>query len=202
MVVDRTESGWKESTVTWGLRPRTIATIASIAHTPTVVGGPAQFNVKSAFPSGVVDRPTVWLRVRNTRTSLVTFGSRESDDEAKLTLSVAEQVAPTKLKPTSDTWAESAKPTSTHGGAAYLLVDGQSKAEAYLKFDVSKWRGKSYSSLRLQIRVRTAGGTGVSVSRVGSSWSESTLNWKTRPASMGLLATLRGSDHAACCRST
>ena len=190
LVVDRTDGGWKELTVTWNLRPKTIATISTLSSTPRALGEPAQFDVKSAFPSGFVDRSTVWLRIRNTKTNLVTFGSSETATKPRLTLGVAEQVAPTRMKPTSDTWVEQASPTRTHAGATYLLVDGQSKAEAYLKFDVSSWRSKTYSSLRLQIKVRTAGGTGVTVARVGSSWKESTLTWKTRPASMGTLASL------------
>ncbi len=149
LVVDRTATGWNESTVNWNLRPKTVATVAGVNSAKSVIDGPTQIEVKSAFPSGVVDRTTVWLRVRNTKSSLVTFGSRESTKKPTLTLTAGAQPLNTRIKPTADTWVDSAAPAKTHGSAAYLLVDAQAKQDAYLRFDVSKWRDHAYTSLKL-----------------------------------------------------
>src|SRR5262245_4933073 len=98
LVVDRTDTGWQEATVNWNLRPKTTTTVSGANTAQQLSGGPARFEVKSAFPKGVVDRTTVWLRVRNTTSNLVTFSSRETTKKPTLTLTAGAPPLNTRLK--------------------------------------------------------------------------------------------------------
>ena len=181
----------------WGLRPRTIATIASIrsdSHRAWVDS--ASSTSRRHFRREWSIASTVWLRIRNTKTNLVTFGSRESTTKADADAGCRRSGSANQDEAHLGHLGGSGVANAHTRRRAYLLVDGQSKAEAYLKFDVSDWRGKTYSSLRLQIKVRTAGGAGVSVSRVGSSWKEFDPHVEDPPGRMGTAGkSHRGANH-------
>jgi hypothetical protein len=87
------------------------------------------------------------------------------------------------LSPDADTRVEQATPT-TNFGTSYLRSDGASAAlvESYLRFTVSGASG-GVQSAKLRVNT-TSNGTvdGPPVYTTGTGWSETTLNWNTRPA--------------------
>ena len=185
LAVDQTVSGWTETGITWKKRP---AVVAEVATAPVVTGSAARFDVADLFPSGVVDRSSIWIRIRNTNSHAVTLGSRESStNKPRLALVTGTGVVGAGVRPIADTWVDSTAPSKASGNAKYLVVDGKAKAEAYLLFDLSAWLNQPYTKLELQLKVRNVGGTGLSVSRVSSGWTEASLNWKSRPTTATLL---------------
>jgi len=184
VVVD-VAGAWKETGLTWKSRPLPGATVGA---TPTLTSSTARFDVTDLFPSRVVDRKTVSIRVRNTAGNLVTFGSRESASKPRLSLTVGEQVMPTTLKATADTWADSGSPSQTHATSRTLFSDAQPRSDAYLMFDVSAWRGVALDGLELNIQVTDPGKAGVTFYKVATSWTEGTLKWSNRPTAGPVVA--------------
>ena len=175
LIVEEVVGAWTEGSVTWRTRP---TVVKEISHTAVFANGVATFPAGALFPAGTINRNAVALRVRSTNVALMMFGSREAANKPRLTLGANATPNPppptdVSMKPLADSWANAALPSKTYGTANYLLVDGQTKAEGYLMFDLTNWRGRKYDLLQLQFTVRTAGGSGVSVYRAGTSWT----NW-------------------------
>ena len=178
-------NSWSESTVTWRTRPPSVLTLDS---TPSPTATSVTFDVSGLFPSGVVDRNVVALLVRNASPDVVMFGARESPTPARLTLDATPPTAqPETLEPSADTWADSTRDAKTHGTNRSLYMDGNPRKEAFLAFDVSAWQGDAYSRLELRLQVGGSGGPGMSVYRIGTTWSEATLTWLNRPTGGTLL---------------
>jgi SpoIID/LytB domain protein len=185
--LDETAVRWKERGVTWRSRPQSLRQLSAA---PALAAGTVSFDVKSLFPSGLVDRSSISLRVRSTSSILVTFGSRETPSGPRLRLSIDDSGPPGQPRLIADTWADSAAASRNHGTAKLLLSDGRPRAEAFVMFDVAGVLGRSYESLKLQLQIRTAGGPGVTVYRVQTGWSEGTLNWQRRPANKAQVAQI------------
>ena len=187
--VSSTGTAWSEGSITWKTRP---AVVQSLSGAPSASGGQARFDLRPLFPTAVVDRTLLSVRITNNQDTLVTFGSRESTPSPRLELTAGPRLDTVGLAVIQDTWANSAKPSLNYKSAANLKVRGQPRQEAFLKFDLSAWQGHSYDSLRLDIRLSDGGG-GVSVYRVGTGWKEGGLTWNNRPSGGTLLVGPTGS---------
>jgi SpoIID/LytB domain protein len=132
----------------------------------------------------------VTISIRNTTSTLVTFGSRESSSKPHLKLTAGQTTTVTGIAATADTWVGSSAPNQTHGSAKSLFVDGPQLMESFVRFDLGSRSGQRYSKLELQLQLSDSGGLGVSFYKVSTSWSESTLTWKGRPTTGALLAQL------------
>ncbi len=75
LVVDETTTSWKESSVTWRSQP---LMARELARTPVISGRTATFDVASMFLSGKVDRSSVAISIRNTRTARSLRSARAS----------------------------------------------------------------------------------------------------------------------------
>ncbi|MDQ3937274.1 MAG: DNRLRE domain-containing protein, partial [Chloroflexota bacterium] len=182
----RTTTGWKEKAITHNSRPSTLETLSSRAQSATAT---ARFDLRSLFPTGVIDRTLLSLRLTNTQDALVTFGSRESSTKPSLMLTAGPRLDVVRLPSVADTWANSSKPSVNYKSASWLKVDGQPRREAFVKFDLSAWRGHAYQGMHLELQLGDGGGAGVTVYRVGTGWKEGALTWNKRPTGGTQLAT-------------
>lgn len=178
--VHRTAAAWMEGDITYASRP---PTRESSASAPFISGSGARFDLVQFFPSGVVDRDRISLRVTNLSDATVHFGSRESAAKPRLMLTPGPHADRVGLPAIADTWAASVRPSHNFGSAPWLKVSGPpNNRETFLKFDLSAWQGHAYESLELQLEVGHGGTSNVSAYRVAAGWDEATLTWNTRPA--------------------
>jgi SpoIID/LytB domain protein len=186
-----TGTTWTETTVNWNNRP---AAVAAVAGGPTISGTTATFDVKSLFPSGVIDRVQLSLRVASPLDVLVTFGSREtSTAKPTLSLDVASRTDTVDLPATADTYANSNYTTTNFGTRTLVKVNVSPKKESYLQFDLSAWVGRPYTSLQLRLNVSAGSPPAVSVYKIGTGWTELGLTWANRPTGGTLLTTVNTS---------
>jgi hypothetical protein len=85
---------------------------------------------------------------------------------------------------TSDAQVKEAQPGTNYGKTTYLQVDGGSgsRVESYMLFNVSGLSG-SVSSAKLRVYDTTNGSSnGPMVYGTGTSWTETGITWKKRPA--------------------
>lgn len=184
-----TGTSWTEGTVNWNNRP---AAVDPVAGAPTVSGTTATFDVKSLFPSGVIDRVQLSLRVASPMDVLVTFGSREtSTAKPMLTLDVGPRTDTVDLPTISDTYANSNYTGTNYGTSTALKVNVSPQKESYLKFDLSAWVGRPYASLQLRLQVSVGSSPALSVYKIGTTgWTELGLTWANRPTGGTLLANV------------
>ena len=185
LAVQRTGTGWKEGGLTWKNRP----SIFQAGGAVNLTAGTARFGLKGLFPSGVVDRQLLSLRVTNASGALVRFGSRESASKPRLVLNVGPRLAAVGLPPLADTFANKAKPKRNFGSVKALRVSTSPVRQSYLSFDLSAWNGHAVDKLELQLRLADGAGKGIRVYRVGTGWKEGTLTWNKRPTGGTLLTT-------------
>lgn len=83
-----------------------------------------------------------------------------------------------------DTYVVAAQPGATYGGASTLLVDGDPRMEAYLRFTLSPsdLQGGSITRVRLQLYATDGSTDGPAIYRTATDWNPATLTWNTRPA--------------------
>lgn len=97
------------------------------------------------------------------------------------------------LTATADTYVSSASTTTNYGTATKLAVDNSPVKNAYLKFDLTPYAGKTIVSAKLQLRATTSGSSGKQNVRLvaDDSWVETALTYSNRPAlGTGLLGSL------------
>ncbi|HEY7033649.1 MAG TPA: DNRLRE domain-containing protein, partial [Thermomicrobiales bacterium] len=95
----------------------------------------------------------------------------------------AATATPLTLTPTpeADTWVDQGNPTSTHGADTFLNSDqSPQQQEAYLRFTVAGGTGQ-VTDARLRLWVREGSTNGPAVYAADNNWSETGLNWNTRP---------------------
>ena len=191
--VDEADNSWKEGSLTWRNRP---AAIAPVAATFSSSGTSAQVSVASLFPAGVVDQNFLTLRLRSETGADITFSSREGSAAPRLLLSAQRHLTAEQLVPAEDAWVNSSRPDRNYGAAHVLRVDGVPRNEAYLKFDLSGWRGQAVASVTLEIQARF-GEARLSAFRTGTRWRENAVTWNSRPST----GTLIGSANASAAAS-
>lgn len=90
---------------------------------------------------------------------------------------------PVTLLPIDDTYVRSDAVTGVYGASTALQVDGSPVKIIYVKFDLTPYAGRIISSAKLRLRVTDNSSGNQVVKEVASTtWSESTLNYSTRPA--------------------
>jgi fibronectin type 3 domain-containing protein len=93
--------------------------------------------------------------------------------------------APTTLtiQPDADTRAQESQPTTNYG-TSFLRTDGGTDldVESYLRFTVNNVAAGSVLNAKLRVHAYSGSADGPALFTTGSSWSESTLNWNSRPA--------------------
>ena len=183
--VDEAANSWKEGFLTWRNRP---AAAAPVAATFSSSGSSAQVSVASLFPAGVVDQNVLTLRLRTETGAEVSFSSREGNAAPRLVLSAQPQLGAEQTVPVEDAWVNSSRPKRNYAAAQVLRVDGVPRTEAYLKFDLSGWRGQAVGSVTLEIQARL-GEANVTAYRVGTRWRESAITWETKPGAGTLVGT-------------
>lgn len=101
----------------------------------------------------------------------------------------------------ADGYANAGAPSNTYGQSSTLSSRGKVAATSYLRFDLPRQpSGSTLSKAVLRLHTGSASSAGSvnshSVSRAGNGWSESTLNWRNRPATSGALGSLRSGTAA------
>jgi peptidoglycan hydrolase-like amidase len=182
----RTSGAWNEGSLTYKTRPSAV----QAAGAARVVSAGVRLDLKPLFPTGIINRDTLNLRITNAAATLVQFASRESTTRPRLVLATGTRLDAVGLRPIADAFANSAHPKRTYGSAARLKVTSSPRRQSYLTFDVSAWKGQAVERIELQVLLNNSGGRGISVYRVGSSWTESALTWRERPTGGTLLTTL------------
>ena len=99
------------------------------------------------------------------------------------------------LTPVSDTYANAGAPNTSFGKSWSMCSRGDIGAVAYLRFAIpAAPSGKSLTSAVLQVNTTTEASAGSSqphtVSIAGDGWTETTLNWRNKPAIGTKLGTL------------
>jgi len=96
--------------------------------------------------------------------------------------------APATLNPTADSYVYSTSPTSTHGDETLLRsgfwVEFQQKYISLLKFDLASIPDDAVitsAELKLYVKSGISSGT-MTASRNTEDWTESSVNWSTRPS--------------------
>jgi hypothetical protein len=84
---------------------------------------------------------------------------------------------------TEDTHASAASPTTTYGELDRVVVDGDPRTEAFLKFNITYQQLQGGTIVRAKLHLNALDGTndGPALYRTGTDWSEGTLNWDNRP---------------------
>jgi chitodextrinase len=87
-----------------------------------------------------------------------------------------------KVSPDADAQVQEASPTTNLGTGTYLRADGGTDpdVESYLKFTVSGLPG-AVQSAKLRVYAYTGTVDGPAVYTTPTDWSESTINWNTKP---------------------
>jgi fibronectin type 3 domain-containing protein len=87
------------------------------------------------------------------------------------------------LSPDADARVQASAPTTNYG-TSYLRVDGATNpaVESLLRFNVSGVAAGTVRSAKLRVHVYSGTVDGPAVYTTGSAWTESTVNWNTRPA--------------------
>ena len=87
------------------------------------------------------------------------------------------------LSPEADARTQEANPTTNYG-TAYLRTNGgtESDVETFLRFTVTGAPAGSVQTAKLRLYNYNGTADGPAVYTTGMSWSETTLNWNTRPA--------------------
>ena len=90
------------------------------------------------------------------------------------------------LSPVADARVEEANPTSAYGTQNKLRIDGGADPDmwSYLRFDVSGVADGTVVAARLRLSSLTGSIDGPTLRSAGNTWTESSVNWSTRP-SMG-----------------
>jgi len=99
--------------------------------------------------------------------------------------SSSSEAATYTFTPTADTDVLSDLPTTNHAIVTRLIADGAPAARhVLLKFAVSGLSG-TMSSARLRVFVSDPSSDGPAAFKTATTWSETTVNWNTRPAISG-----------------
>src|SRR5215212_1330652 len=94
--------------------------------------------------------------------------------------------APMTFTAEVDAQVNEASPSTNAGDSTYLQVDGAKdlEVESFIRFTVTDVSG-TIENVRLRVYDTTnASNNGPAVYGTGTSWMESTITWKTRPARM------------------
>lgn len=107
------------------------------------------------------------------------------------------------LTTSADAYVRSDIPVSNFGGNTQLRADGSPAYVSFLKFDLSKLKGKTVISALLKLKVSyesDAGsslGQGLSIQFVSNNaWSESAITFNNKPASLSTITTVTGAKAA------
>jgi hypothetical protein len=95
------------------------------------------------------------------------------------------QTGPTRtFTAVADTYVDSGAPTTNFGKKTILSVDASPVQESYVKFTLSGLTGSTVTNAKLRLYVSDNGSSkGGSVAKTSNtSWSETTVNYNTRPA--------------------
>ncbi|WP_164015379.1 DUF7594 domain-containing protein [Pyxidicoccus trucidator] len=86
-----------------------------------------------------------------------------------------------------DTYVAAAQPDAANGGVSKLLVDGDPRMEAYLRFNLSSTdlRNSPVIQVRLQLYATDGSTDGPAIYSTTTNWSASSLTWNTRPTRTG-----------------
>jgi chitodextrinase len=100
--------------------------------------------------------------------------------------------------PEADAYVSEASPSTNYGSSVNLRADGATDpdVESFLRFTVSGLSG-GVQSAKLRLYAWSATGNGPALYPSGSSWSESTITWNTRPARTGTVVADAASIPAA-----
>lgn len=96
----------------------------------------------------------------------------------------------------SDSYVDSAHPSSNYGTAATLHVDGSpSLMTTYLRFDLTSYAGQTLTSAQLRIRTGTTSSAGSPNTQTirtvaDDTWSETGLTYSNRPSAGAAIGTL------------
>jgi hypothetical protein len=177
------------ATVTLGVTNTPTATVtpgATNTPTPTFTSSPTSLNMNtptftpsstatpSATPtSGLVNTPTPTFTPLPppTPTSTPSVGS-------------------VTFIPVADNYVDSANPTTNHGTATTLRMDGSPDVHAYLRFTISGFSG-TITQVRLQLFANNSDSSGIRAWAVSDNiWDELTQNYTNAPALGSQLASL------------
>ena len=93
--------------------------------------------------------------------------------------------APITFAPTADTFVSASAPSHVYGSSSEIWCDSSPNTVALLKFEVAGLNGKVVKSAKLSLHVTNGTPNGPSVYATDTSWSESTVNYNTRPRLIG-----------------
>lgn len=103
------------------------------------------------------------------------------------------------LSPTEDALVRNDYPNINYGKENFLKLDGNPKTISYMKFDLTKLKGKTVKNAVITIRVTNDDGSNANldsnpanINTVTGSWSESSVTFKNRPTSGTLITTITG----------
>jgi hypothetical protein len=85
----------------------------------------------------------------------------------------------------ADTWADESAPDANRGTATVFKSDGVPRGEAFLRFDVSGLNGATVRRATLRLYAVNPTSDGPEVYATSSTWSETGLTWRNRPARVG-----------------
>jgi hypothetical protein len=90
----------------------------------------------------------------------------------------------------ADNYVDSANPTTNHGTATTLRMDGSPDVHAYLRFTISGFSG-TITQVRLQLFANNSDSSGIRAWAVSDNiWDELTQNYTNAPALGSQLASL------------
>jgi hypothetical protein len=164
---------------------------ASFSFTSTEPGSTFQCKLDAATYAGCTS-PTTYPSVT---AGSHTFSARAIDPAGNVDQSPASHtwtVAPAGTSGTAtlgavaDTWIDEASQSATHGTDINLNADGGTgiQRQALLRFDASGIAG-TVTAAHLRVYVTNGTGNGPAVVPTATSWSETAVNWATRPAATG-----------------
>ncbi len=115
---------------------------------------------------------------------VVAFDSAGNRSGASNSVNVDTPAAPTEIivPVAEDTSLRENRPTRNYGSDPSVEVDGRSKKDALLKFQVPDLGGQTLQQATLRLFVTNSSSDGGTFSVVGSGWSQSTVTWDTAPS--------------------
>lgn len=189
-------STWNENTMVWGNRPSLGSILASED------GGEAGVWKSMEISAGVQSYEGKKVSVAFTQNSEdgISFYSSESSNAPQLIIKYADssisQNGTLTLKATKDAWVDKGNPAANFGSDKQLSVRNSTQMMTYLSFDLSRLGGKKISSAKLRMHTcnlsNCGSGSAQNVRSVTNDWSEQSIVFNNKPASVSLVGTLPG----------
>ena len=170
----------------------------SVPNTPTPTATPSQVSTSSSTLS-VTGTFTATPIFTATKTSTPTLAATNIPTQTSTSTPIATNpptptptigTASVTFAPVADTYVDSGNPTTTHGSATTIRLDGSPDIHAYLRFIVSGLSGVTITRVRLLLFANNIDSKGIQAFAVAdNAWSELATNYNTAPALGSLLVS-------------